>query len=497
MATEEGRAIEQGPLTTAGDAAEPLPGPAPAARPAFALLGCLQVTLIFTLASVAVPLPEIGRRFGLGREELILLSAAYGLAFAGLLLSGGRLADRYGGRRTLLAGLLLFGAASVAAPLAPAYPPLLAARFAQGAGAALVAPAAMAVLRTLFPAPPAYRRAMATWGGLSVLGATAGNLLSGVISALLSWRWAFAAPLAVTALALPLAPRLLPADRPRARDFPGSLDARAARDPSGSPDGRDLSGSPGGRVPRLDLPGALLATAGIVAVSYGLVLTDARPWSSAHVLGPLSAGGALLVVFAVVERRTADPLLPPGFLRDARRVLGLVATALTAAGTSTVFVLFSLHLQQERGWSALSASAAFVPFAAVLLGCGRVAGRFVARHGPAAVTGGGLAAGAAGLGLLALTGFDAEVPYGYGVLPGLVLLPAGAAAAFAGAAVLATDRVPAARTGLAGGVHNTAMEVGPTLLFALLLAAGGDRASLAAAAGLFALAVPLLRLARP
>ncbi|MEV5343720.1 MFS transporter [Streptomyces sp. NPDC052676] len=457
---------------TAVDAAEAGPGRGRATRPAFALLGSLQVTLIFTLAAVAVPLPEIGRRFGLAREELILLSAAYGLTFAGLLLFGGRLADRYGGRRTLLAGLLLFGAASVAAPLAPGYPPLLAARFAQGAGAALVAPAAMAVLRTLFPAPPAYRRAMATWGGLSVLGATAGNLLSGVISALLSWRWAFAAPLAVTILALPLAPRLLPVDEPRARD---ALHARQ---------------------PRLDLPGALLATAGIVAVSYGLVLTDARPWTSAHVLGPLLGGGTLLAVFPVVERRTTDPLLPPGFLRDARRALGLVATALTAAGTSTVFVLFSLHLQQERGWSALSASAAFVPFAVVLVVCGRVAGRLVAWRGPGAVTGGGLAAGAAGLGLLALTGFDAKIPYGYGVLPGLVLLPAGAAAAFAGAAVLATDRVPAARTGLAGGVHNTAMEVGPTLVLALLLATGGDRVSLAVAAGLFALAVPLLRLAR-
>jgi MFS family permease len=475
---------------TTVDAAPALPGRGRATRPAFALLGSLQVTLIFTLAAVAVPLPEIGRRFGLAREELILLSAAYGLAFAGLLLFGGRLADRYGGRRTLLSGLLLFGVASVAAPLAPGYPPLLAARFAQGAGAALVAPAAMAVLRTLFPAPPAYRRAMATWGGLSVLGATAGNLLSGVISALLSWRWAFAAPLVVTVLALPLAPRLLPADGPRARD---ARDARVARDAREAREARDASYA---RVPRLDLPGALLATAGIAAVSYGLVLTDARPWTSAHVLGPLLAGGALLAVFPVVERRTADPLLPPGFLRDARRALGLVATALTAAGTGTVFVLFSLHLQQERGWSALSVSAAFVPFAVVLLVCGRVAGRLVARHGPGAVTGGGLAVSAAGLGLLALTGFDAGIPYGYGVLPGLVLLPAGAAAAFAGAAVLATDRVPAARTGLAGGVHNTAMEVGPTLVFALLLATGGDRASLAAAAVLFALAVPLLRLAR-
>ncbi|MFI8194441.1 MFS transporter [Streptomyces sp. NPDC085946] len=451
------------------DAAPAPSGPVRDTRPSFALLGSLQVTLIFTLAAVAVPLPEIGRCFGLAREELILLSAAYGLTFAGLLLFGGRLADRYGGRRTLLAGLLLFGAASAAVPLAPGYATLLTARFAQGAGAALVAPAAMAVLRTLFPEPPAYRRAVAAWGGLSVLGATAGTLLSGVVSALLSWRWALAAPLAVTASALPLVPRLLPADGPR---------VRAARRP------------------RPDVPGALLATAGIVSVSYGLVLTDARPWTSGRVLGPLLAGGVLLAVFVGVERRAADPLLPPGFLRDGRRALGLVATALTAAGTSTVFVLLSLHLQQERNWSALCASAAFVPFAAALLVSGRAAGRLVARYGPAAVTGGGLAAGAAGLGLLALTGLDDGVPYGYGVLPGLVLLPAGAAAAFAGAAVLATDRVPAARTGLAGGVHNTAMEVGPTVVFALLLATGGDRASLASAAGLFALAAPLLRLAR-
>ncbi|MFD5715162.1 MFS transporter [Streptomyces pharetrae] len=451
---------------TAVDAAPAVTGPVRATRPAVTLLGSLQVTLIFTLAAVAVPLPEIGRRFGLAREELVLLSAAYGLTFAGLLLFGGRLADRYGGRRTLLAGLLLFGAASAAAPLAPGYAALLGARFAQGAGAALVAPAAMAVLRTLFPEPPAFRRAMASWGGLSVLGATAGQLLSGVVSALLSWRWAFAAPLAVTVLALPLVPRLLPADGPR---------SRAAR---------------------LDVPGALLSTAGILSVSYGLVLTDARPWGSAPVLVPLGAGAVLLAVLLAVERRTADPLLPPDFLRDGRRALGLAATALTAAGTSTVFVLFSLHLQEERGWSALRTSAAFVPFAVALLVSGRVSGRLVGRLGPGAVTAGGLATGAAGLGLLALTGFDGRLGYGHGVLPGLVLLPLGAAAAFAGAAVLATDRVPAARTGLAGGVHNTAMEVGPTVLFALLLATGGDRASLAAAAVLFALAAPLPRLGR-
>ncbi|TLS46405.1 MFS transporter [Streptomyces montanus] len=464
------------------DGTVPTAAPTPrSTRAPFALLGTLQVTLIFTLAAVAVPLPRIGHEFGLRREDLILLSAAYGLTFAGLLLFGGRLADRYGGRRALTAGLLLFGAASAAAPFAPGYAALLAARFAQGAGAALIAPAAMAVLRTLFDSPTAYGRAMATWGGLSILGATAGNLLSGVISALWSWRWAFAVPLAVTVAALALAPRILfrPGTTP-AQEHPGVPDR------------------PGHLVrPALDLPGALLATAGLTSTSYGLVLTDAWPWHSGRVLGPLAAGVVLLAAFLAVERRTHDPLLPPRFLLDGRRALGLVATALTAAGTATVFVLFSLHLQDGRDWSALRTSVAFTPFAVALIASSRVAGRLVGRYGAAAVTRAGLVTGAGGLTSLALFGLDTGVPYAYGVLPGFVLLAAGAAASFAGAAVLSTDRVPVERTGLAGGVHNTAMETGPTVVFALVLAVGGDAASLAAIAALFGTAAVALRLARP
>ncbi|MFB7364976.1 MFS transporter, partial [Streptomyces hydrogenans] len=150
--------------TTDGDTGATTEEPAGAttggARRGFALLGAVQMTLIFTLASLAVPLPRIAAEFGLVRGESILLSAAYGLTFAGLLLLGGRLADRYGGRRALTAGLLLFGAASALAPLAPDYAALLGARFAQGAGAALVAPAAMGLLRALYPEPAAYGRAM-------------------------------------------------------------------------------------------------------------------------------------------------------------------------------------------------------------------------------------------------------------------------------------------------------------------------------------------------
>ncbi|SDH58629.1 Major Facilitator Superfamily protein [Sinosporangium album] len=429
-------------------------------RYAFVLLGGVQATLIFTLAALSIPLPLIGREFDLRRADLIMLSAAYGLTFAGLLLFGGRLADRYGGRPALTAGLVLFAAASAAVPLAPGIGTLLVARFAQGAGAALIAPAAMAVLHAVFPSPAAYGRAMATWGGLSVLGATAGHLLSGVISALLSWRWTFAVPLVAALAALALTPRLLPDTTPS-------------------------------RSRTLDLPGALLATAGITLASYGLIVTDTRPWWSVGVLAPLLCGAALLAAFWYAERRVADPLLPPGFLLDRRRVLALTAIALSACATAITFVVLSLQLQQALDWSQLQTSAAFVPFAVALIASSRAAGPLIVRYGARTVTAAGLGTAAAGLALLALTGLDAHVSYGYGLLPGLVLLPAGTAASFAGAAVLATEGVPRQQTGLAGGVLNTAMEFGPTLLFAILLTLGSDAWSLAATGAALA-AVALL-----
>ncbi|MFF2043407.1 MFS transporter [Kitasatospora sp. NPDC058170] len=444
-----------------------------ALRPGFALLGGVQATLIFTIMILSVPLPLVAREFGLGPSGVLLLSAAYGLSFSSLLLLGGRLADRHGGRRVLRVGLALLAAASVAAAAAPDFPVLLATRFAQGIGAALAAPAAVAVVRALHPQVADYRRAMAAWGGLSVLGATGGNLLSGVVTTWVSWRWLFAVPVLVALAGLALAGRWLPRAEPPVEPSVEPPVEPPAEAPSEAPSEAPPGARPGRTRPGLDLRGAVLATTGICAASYGLVSYGEHRWSDPVVLGPLAAGLALLLAFAAAERRTADPLLPPGFLADRRRAAALAAVMATAAGTALTFLLLALYLQQVRGWSVLATSAAFLPYAAALLLAGRAAGRLAARYGAAAVTTGGLLLAAAGLALLA--GLGPDTPYTTGLLPGLLLLPAGAGPAFAGSAVLATAGVPVQRTGLAAGVLNTAMELGPTTGLAALMALAATR----------------------
>ncbi|WP_103535273.1 MFS transporter [Streptomyces sp. SM11] len=413
---------------------------------AFVMLAVVQSTLIFTITLIAVPLPEIGREFGLGTADLVLVNAAYGLPYSGLLLFGGRLADRFGGRPMFVLGLVLFGLASAAAAWAPSYEALVAVRFSQGIGAALTAPAALAVLRAVFRDPAAFGRAMASWGGVSVLGAAFGTLASGTVTTWLSWRWMFAVPVLVSALALLMVRSLLPTE---------PADDSAAR-------------------PGLDPVGALLATLGISVGSYGLILSGEHSWSSPRVLVPIAAGAVLMVLFLLVERRVRDPLLPPGFTVEPRRLVGLVGILLAAAGTGLVTFLLSLYLQQQRDWSALATTGAFVPFTLALIVANRLAGRAVGRYGAGAVTIAGLATGAVGLALL--TGIGPDTSFALGLMPGVVLLAAGTSFVFSGSAVLTTIGVPAHRAGLAGGVMNTAMELGPTVGLAALMAVAATRA---------------------
>ena len=381
-----------------------------AAKAAFALLGAVQVTLIAAITVVTVALPVIARDLGLGERGLVLVSSGYGISFGGLLPLGGRLADRFGGRRAFAAGTAVFGLASAGAGLAP-WPPLLVAfRLAEGAGAALAAPAAAALLSAVFPDRGRRGRALATWGVLSSAGAIAGTVASGVLLTWVSWRWVLAAPAAVAAAAVIAAPRVLPA---------GAAPARG----------------------KADWPGAVLATAGLAALTYGLA---GSRWV-------LAAGAVLLAAFALAERRSAAPLVPLPFLAGRARPLTAVLT--TSAAMAAAFFLLSLYLQQARGLSALRVSGVFALSAPAAVTAGPLAGRLIRRLGPRPVLAAGLLT-AAGLLLLSFL----SVPY-----PGLVIFPLGAGLAFSAATVTAMGGAGAGQAALTGALVATAMETGPPL----------------------------------
>jgi MFS family permease len=387
-----------------------------AAGAAFTLLGAVQVTLVGAITVITVALPVIGRDLHLDESGLVLVSSGYGISFGGLLPAGGRLADRLGHWRVFVTGTAVFGVASAGAGLAPWAGLLVAARLAEGAGAALAAPAAVALLGTVFPDPGRHRRALATWGVLSSAGAIAGTVASGVAVTWLPWRWVFAVPAVVAAIAVAVAPLVLPAG-------PAPVKAKT------------------------DWPGAVLATTGLAVLIYGLQRSG---WA-------VAAGAALLAGFALAERRHPAPLVPLPFL--ARRALPLAAVLACAAAMATAFFLLSLYLQQVRGLSALRVSVIFLLAAPAAVTAGPLAGRLIRRFGVQPVLAAGLGTAAAGLLLLSFLG----APYA-----GLLIFPFGTGLAFSAALVTAMHNAGAARAALAGALVSTAMETGPPLGLAVL-----------------------------
>jgi MFS family permease len=394
---------------------------------AFALLGCVQVTLIAAITVLTVALPAVQTELRTDSAGLVFASSAYGVAFGGFLLLGGRLADLVGYRRTLMAALVAFVLTCLAAGLAPTASTLIAARFGQGAAAAVAGPSAMALVTTAVADPARRARAIATWGVLASVGATLGNVLSGLILTWASWRWVFLPPAAVCVLVILLARRVLPR-------------------------------GPSPQRTRLDLPGAAAVTAGLAVVIYGLGVA-----SIAWIL----AGLALLIAFTVIEARSASPLLPLSFLLVPRRALALLAIMLTAAGMTTTYFILALYLQQVRGYSALTTSALFALPVVVLLAAGPMTGRVGPWLGTWLMLAIGLAV--AGAGCLVLGGIGYGSPGAGHLLAGLLVFSLGAGMSFSASMVQATANTQHHRAGVSAAVANTAMEIGPPLGLAVLI----------------------------
>ncbi|WP_170222829.1 MFS transporter [Nonomuraea turkmeniaca] len=410
---------------------------------ALAVLATAQFLAVLTTSIVNVALPQIRGGLNLSATGLSWVVNAYVLVFGALLLLGGRLGDAYGLRRVFLSGTALFAAATLVAGLAPGAAVLIAARSVQGVGAALLAPTALALLLALYPAGPGRGRALGVWGSVSGAGGAAGVLLGGLLSGAYGWRAVFLVTVPAAVAVLAAGWLLLPADRPR-----------------------------GGR---LDVAGALTSAAGLIAVTYSLSSLSSLPeGGGVSAWATLVAGAAMLAVFAAVQRRAAEPLVPPRLLRA-----GLVRAAnvlMSLVGAVWIGLFFFLPLYQQRvlGYTPLEAGLTQLPLALSIIVSSWAAPRLDRRLPGRAVLAGGLAALTAGLAWLSRA--PADGTFLADLLGPSLLIGAGLGVAFVRLTALSSTGVAPADSGVAGGLVNATRQIGGAVGLAVLTAVSGGSA---------------------
>src|SRR5262250_2222577 len=287
---------------------------------ALVVLAAAQLMVVLDATIVNVALPHIQRALHFSGTNLEWVVNAYALAFGGLLLLGGRAGDLLGRRKMFIAGLLLFSAASLAGGFATSEAFLLAARAVQGAGGALVAPAALSLITTTFPEGPPRTRAMGVYAAMSIAGGAIGLIGGGLLTTYASWRWVLFVNVPIGAAVALAAPRVL-AETPRRRG-------------------------------QFDLPGAITGTGGVAALVYGLVSAATTPdgashWADAKVIAALSAAAVLLAAFAVIETRSRNALLPVRLLRDRNRTGAYLSYAGVGIFIFSMFFFLTLFMQTD------------------------------------------------------------------------------------------------------------------------------------------------------
>jgi EmrB/QacA subfamily drug resistance transporter len=403
--------------------------------PALVLLCAAEFMVILDITVVNVALPSIQADLGTAIKDVQWVVTAYTLAYGGLLLVGGRAADLLGRRRVFLAGLGVFTAASLAAALADSTAGLIAARVAQGIGAAMLTPAALSLVTTIFPDGPERRRALAAWAAVAASGGAFGVLAGGALTETLGWEAIFLINVPVGVAVGIAATSLLP---------------------------RGTAAGSG----RIDLTGAVLASGSLVALIYALVEAPSAGWGSGQTVGLLLVAALGLVAFVLFEARVREPLIALSVLRHRPTAVALV---LMIAGMGTVLSAFyfsSLYLQQVLGHSALRTGIEFLPGAVLVVVAAHAGGQLVSRLGARPVLTAGMALGA--LGALLLSGVSAGGSYVADVLPGLLVLDVGIGLAAAGIFITALSGVEDERAGQVSGLTTTAHEIGIALVLPVL-----------------------------
>ncbi|WP_371778644.1 MFS transporter [Streptosporangium subroseum] len=411
-----------------------------------ALVCACQFMVILDASIVNVALPSIRGDLGFTPTGLAWVVNGYLLTFAGFMLLGGRAADLFGPRRMLVAGLSLFSVSSLVGGLATAPEALVAARVAQGIGAAMLAPATLAVINTSFTEPNARARAFGAWSASGGVGGMAGAVAGGAITTGLSWRWIFLINVPIGAVLIVVAMM-------------------------------SLAGTRTGRRESLDLAGAVTGTAGLAALIYGVMQSADHGWTSVLVAGPIAAGLLLLVAFTVVETRFAtQPMMPLRLFRIRGVAVGSGMLLLFGGIAIAMWYFTSLFLQNVLGCSALQAGLGQTPAAVTFMVIARWAATLLPRTGVRPLVLAGSACFVAGFGWLAQA--DADSGYVTGVLGPTLLIAVGIGLTFPTLMAAVTADVPEGAAGIIGGLAQTANQVGGSIGLAVLATAAGARAAM-------------------
>ncbi|MEU9916940.1 MFS transporter [Streptomyces sp. NPDC051001] len=397
-------------------------------------LAQLMVVLDATIVNIALPSAQADLGFSDGNRQWIV--TAYALAFASLLLLGGRIADLFGRKPAFLIGVVGFAAVSALGGAATNFEMLVTARALQGAFGALLAPAALSLLNTTFTDAKERAKAFSVYGAIAGAGGAVGLLLGGILTDALDWRWTLYVNVVIAVVAF----------------VGGWFLLNNHRDAAGS---------------KLDVPGTILVAAGLFAVVYGFSNAETHDWSSPETWGFLIAGGVLLAAFTWWQTKAAHPLLPLRILLDRNRAASFFAVLISGAGMFGVFLFLTYYLQLNLGFSPTKTGVAFLPMVAALMVMAQLGTTvLVPRIGPKTVVPLGFAISVVGMAWL--TGIGNDTAYLTAVLPQLIIIGAGLGLVMPAAMQLATSGVAAEDAGVASATVNAMQQVGGSIGTALL-----------------------------
>ncbi|MEV0583496.1 MFS transporter [Nonomuraea sp. NPDC050310] len=406
-----------------------------------ALLALSQLITALDFYIVIVALPDIAADLGFSPQTLQWVASAYAVTYGGFLLLGGRAADLLGRRRMFVLAMALFAGSSLAGGLATGQELLVAARAVQGLGGALLFPATLSLVNTLFAEGSARNRALSVWSGAGASGLAIGSLLGGLLTGWWGWEGVFFVNVPLAVLAIAAAYRLLPADAPRER----------------------------GR--RFDLPGAVLATGGVTLLAFALIQGPESGWGSPLVLGAFAAAAILLGAFVAVERASRDPLMPLSLLANRSLRPAILVILIFGATFNAQPYFLTIYFQNVLGYGAITTGLAFlVPSLLIMIGT-QLGGRLAGRLGMRTLLLAGTVGGALGSAVLAL-GVLADSSY-WSILPGVLVLSVSQGFTWTGMWIASATGVAAGEQGVASGMASTALQVGSALGLAVLVAAGG------------------------